>query len=53
MGNIPDRQNGYKRRMTIDPELPPIAVECVEWETFEQGRFGSRFRHLTRAVVGE
>jgi len=31
---------------------PPIATEAVAWETFERGKFGSRFRHLTSAAVG-
>ncbi len=39
--------------MTDRTELAPIATEAVEWEVFERGRFGSRFRHLTRAVVGK
>lgn len=32
----------------------PIATESVPWETWERGeKFGSRFRHLTKAAVGE
>ncbi|WP_434044207.1 cupin domain-containing protein [Sorangium cellulosum] len=32
----------------------PIAVESVPWEEWSEGsRFGSRFRHLTRAVMGK
>ena len=38
--------------MTDQPDLPPISTDSVEWENFERGRFGSRFRHLTRAVMG-
>jgi uncharacterized cupin superfamily protein len=38
--------------MTDQPELLPISTDAVEWENFERGRFGSRFRHLTRAVMG-
>jgi uncharacterized cupin superfamily protein len=31
----------------------PVAVESVAWEEWSEGtRFGSRFRHLTRAAVG-
>lgn len=40
-----------------DPSQPPrrpIAAESVPWETWGEGeRFGSRFRHLTSAAVGE
>jgi uncharacterized cupin superfamily protein len=33
---------------------PPIASESVAWETWSKGtRFGSRFRHLTSAAIGE
>lgn len=33
---------------------PPISSENVPWETWGEGaRFGSRFRHLTIAAVGE
>jgi len=33
---------------------PPIATEAVPWEHWGEGdRFGSRFRHLTIAAVGE
>jgi hypothetical protein len=39
--------------MTDETEFAPISTEGVKWETFDRGRFGSRFRHLTRAVVGE
>ncbi len=36
------------------PPRPPIASESVPWKTWEEGeRFGSRFRHLTSAAVGE
>ena len=36
------------------PDLKrPIASESVPWEEWKQGeRFGSRFRHLTKAAVG-
>lgn len=36
------------------PEIKrPIASDSVPWEDWAQGeRFGSRFRHLTRAAVG-
>jgi len=34
--------------------LLPIATEEVPWEEFGRGaRFGVRYRHLTRAVVGD
>lgn len=35
------------------PAFPPIASDAVAWEPFDRGKFGSRFRHLTRAVVGD
>ena len=33
--------------------FPPISSQTVEWETFDRGKFGSRFRHLTRAAMGD
>ena len=39
--------------MTDKPDFLPIATETVAWEPFDRGRFGSRFRHLTRAVMGD
>ena len=39
--------------MTDKPAFPPIASENVAREPFERGRFGSSFRHLTRAVMGD
>jgi len=39
--------------MTHKPAFPPVASEDVAWEPFERGRFGSRFKHLTRAAMGE
>ncbi|WP_437757050.1 cupin domain-containing protein [Sorangium sp. So ce1389] len=38
-----------------DPPIrKPIAVESVAWEEWSEGsRFGSRFRHLTRAAAGD
>ena len=39
--------------MTDKPAFPPITSENVAWEPFERGHFGSRFRHLTRAVMGD
>ena len=31
----------------------PISSESVAWEEFSEGtRFGSRFKHLTKAVMG-
>ena len=38
--------------MTDKPALPPIATETIAWDPFDRGKFGSRFRHLTRAVMG-
>jgi uncharacterized cupin superfamily protein len=36
-----------------DPR-PPVASDTVPWEEWSQGsRFGSRYRHLTTAAVGE
>jgi len=36
------------------PSFPPVAVESVAWKEFGQGpRFALRYRHLTRAVVGD
>jgi len=36
------------------PAFRPIASDDVPWETWAEGeRFGSRFRHLTRAAIGE
>ncbi len=35
------------------PAFPPIASGTVPWEPFERGRFGSRIRHLTEAVMGK
>ena len=39
--------------MTEKPAFPPISSDAVAWEPFERGRFASRVRHLTRAVVGD
>lgn len=39
--------------MTSKLVYPPTASENVSWESFERGRFGSHFRHLTRAVMGD
>ena len=39
--------------MSDKPAFPPISSEAVGWEPFERGRFGSRFRHLTRAAMGD
>lgn len=39
--------------MTHKLAFPPVASEDVAWEPFERGRFGSRFKHLTRAAMGE
>lgn len=39
--------------MKQKPAHPPISSENVAWEPFERGRFGSRFKHLTRAAMGE
>lgn len=39
--------------MTDKPEFPPIPHEAVAWQTYERGKFGSRFRHLTRAALGD
>lgn len=38
-----------------DPQpCRPISSEAVAWETWTEGsRFGSRFRHLTSAVLGD
>ena len=34
--------------------LSPVSSGDIAWETFEQGvKYGSRFKHLTRAVAGE
>jgi uncharacterized cupin superfamily protein len=38
--------------MTSKPDFRPVASDAVPWEEFSQGKFGSRFRHLTEAVVG-
>jgi uncharacterized cupin superfamily protein len=34
-----------------DPPLPVSSAD-IEWDGYDRGRFGSRFRHLTRAAVG-
>lgn len=42
--------------MLKDNEVPPKPVSCadVAWEEWSEGtRFGERYRHLTRAAVGE
>ncbi|MDP3739643.1 MAG: cupin domain-containing protein [Hyphomonadaceae bacterium] len=37
-----------------DAAAPPVASEAIAWETWSQGeKYGSRFRHLTRAAVGD
>ena len=38
--------------MTDKPAFPPIASDAVTPEVVERGRFGSSFRHLTRAAMG-
>ena len=35
-----------------DARLRPIAAETVDEEVFDRGKFGSRFRHLTAAAMG-
>ena len=32
---------------------PPVSSDQIDWDTFERGKYGSRFRHLTRAAMGE
>ncbi len=39
--------------MTEKPHFPPIASETVAWDPFDRGKFGSRFKHLTRAAMGD
>ena len=39
--------------MTDKSAHPPIASDTVGLEIFDRGKFGSSFRHLTRAVMGE
>lgn len=42
--------------MSSTPAVPvlPIAADSVPWESWSEGsRFGERYRHLTRAVMGE
>jgi uncharacterized cupin superfamily protein len=39
---------------TPQPPHRPIASDGVPWESWSEGeRFGSRYRHLTRSVVGD
>lgn len=39
---------------SVDPKFPPIASESVPWQNNHHGeRFGTRWRHLTMAAVGE
>jgi uncharacterized cupin superfamily protein len=42
-----------ERPMTDQAEYLPVCSDAVAWEPFDHGRFGSRFRHLTRAVMGK
>ncbi len=43
--------------MTHAPRTPPyrpVATESIPWETWSRAsEFGSRFRHLTKAAIGE
>ena len=39
--------------MTEKTDFPPVASDTIAWEEYSQGtRFGSRFKHLTQAVMG-
>jgi uncharacterized cupin superfamily protein len=39
--------------MSDEPELLPVSSDAIAWESFDRGRFGCRFRHLTRAAMGD
>jgi uncharacterized cupin superfamily protein len=39
--------------MTDKPDFPPIASDAVAWDTVDHGKFASRFKHLTRAAMGD
>jgi uncharacterized cupin superfamily protein len=36
-----------------DTPIRPISSDAVAWDPFERGKFGSRFKHLTRAAMGD
>ncbi len=38
--------------MSDKPAFPPVSSDAVAWEPFKRGKFGSRFKHLTQAVMG-
>ena len=39
--------------MTEKTDFPPVSSDAIPWEEYSHGqKFGSRFRHLTQAVMG-
>ena len=40
--------------MTEKSIFPPVSSDAIAWEEYSHGaKFGSRFKHLTEAVMGK
>ncbi len=39
--------------MTDKSPLVPVSSDAIDWDPFDRGKFGSRFKHLTEAVMGK